>query len=132
MWNWVSARRWRPLVGAVLLLAALAALVNVRMIEFGFAQMHNTVGAILGSRGDYEGAAAEFSKALEEDPANVSAHYNLGVALSETGRLEDAVREFEQATRLHPGYREAWAALAEAREALARAAPPDTTERRSE
>jgi MYXO-CTERM domain-containing protein len=132
MWDWVSARRWRPLVGAVLLLAALAALVNVRMIEFGFAQMHNTVGAILGSRGDYEGAAAEFSKALEEDPANVSAHYNLGVALSETGHLEEAVREFEQATRLHPGYREAWTALAEAREALARAAPRDTTQGRSE
>ncbi len=106
---------------------------NVRMVEFGFAQMHNTVGAILGSRGDYDGAAAEFGKAIEEDPGNVSAHYNLGVALAETGRLEEAVREFEEATRLHPGYREAWAALAAAHEALAaRTASPDTTQRRSE
>jgi MYXO-CTERM domain-containing protein len=132
-WDWMRARRWRSLGGAAVAVAVLAVAVNVRMVEFGFAQMHNTVGAILGSRGDYEGAAAEFSKALEEDPTNVSAHYNLGVALSETGRLEEAVREFEQATRLHPGYREAWAALAAAHESLAaRTASPDTVTRRSE
>lgn len=132
LWGRVLARRWRSVAAAALVLAALAFIVNVHMIEFGFAQMHNTVGAILGSRGDYDGAAAEFSKAIEEDPANVSAHYNLGVALVETGRLEEAVREFERAVQLHPGYQEARTALAEAREALARTAPQDTTERRSE
>jgi tetratricopeptide (TPR) repeat protein len=132
LWDRARSRRWRSLSGAALALAGLAVLVNVHMIEFGFAQMHNTVGAILGSRGDYEGAAAEFSKAIEEDPANVSAHYNLGMALRETGRLDEAAREFERAITLYPGYEEARAALAETREALARTAPPDTTERRGE
>jgi len=132
VWGWVRARRWRPLAGAAVALAALGVLVNARMIEFGFAQMHNTVGAILGSRGDYDGAAVEFGKALEEDPANVSARYNLGMALRETGRLDEAAREFERAVALYPGYGEARAALAETREALARAAPADTTERRHE
>lgn len=132
MWDRLHARRWRSLAGAAAVAAALAMAVNAPMVEFGFAQMHNTVGAILGSRGDFRGAASEFGKAIEEDPGNVSAHYNLGVALAETGRLEEAVREFEEATRLHPGYREAWAALAQARAVLSRAAPQDTTERRTE
>ena len=101
MWDWVSARRWRPLVGAALLLAALAALVNVRMIEFGFAQMHNTIGAILGSRGDTK-APPPSSESARGGPGQRLRALQPRRRCSETGRLEEAVREFERAMRLHP------------------------------
>ena len=117
-----KARRWRQLVPIAAVLAVLAVAVNVHMIEFGFAPMHNSLGAILGSRGDFEGAAREFGMALAEDPANVSAHYNLGLALTRLGRHADAAREFERAIELYPGYEEARVALRDAREALGRAA----------
>lgn len=132
LWAFAREAKWRSLAGAGAVLAALAVGVNVPMVEFGFAQMHNTVGAILGDRGDYVDAAAEFRRAVEEDPDNISAHYNLGVALVETGDLEEAARAFERATRLYPGYREARAALAATLERIERAREADGSERRSE
>jgi tetratricopeptide (TPR) repeat protein len=100
------------------------------MVEFGFAPMHNAVGTILGGRGDYEGAAEAFSKAVAEDPGNISARYNLGLALAELGRLEEAARAFERAVELYPAYGEAREALARAREELSRRGTASAGERR--
>jgi predicted Zn-dependent protease len=69
--------------------------------------MHNTLGAILARRGDLSGAAAEFSAALDDNPADLSARRNLGLAYLELGRPEDAARELETAVSAHPGYFEA-------------------------
>jgi tetratricopeptide (TPR) repeat protein len=90
------------------------------MVEFGFAPMHNAVGAILGGRGNYEGAAEAFSKAIAEDPGNISAHYNLGLALAELRQFDEAARAFERAVELYPGYGEAREALARVRERASR------------
>jgi len=124
-----AARRWRQLAAAGAALAALAIAVNIHMIEFGFAPMHNTVGAILGSRGDFGGAAREFAAAVEEDPTNVSARYNLGLSLLELGRPADAEREFSRALEIYPGYEEARSALERARAAEVGGGPA-ATERR--
>jgi 4-amino-4-deoxy-L-arabinose transferase-like glycosyltransferase len=130
LWALARGRRWRPLAVAAVALAALAAGVNAPMVEFGFAPMHNAVGTILGGRGDYEGAAEAFSKAVAEDPGNISARYNLGLALAELGRLEEAARAFERAVELYPAYGEAREALARAREELSRRGTASAGERR--
>jgi tetratricopeptide (TPR) repeat protein len=116
----VRGRAWRTLAAIVAAVAILAVAVNVDTIEFGYHQMHNTVGAILGSRGDMEGAADAFGRALAENPADLSARRNLGVALYELGRYEEAAEHFRLAVRGHRGYHEAWIGLARALAALGR------------
>jgi tetratricopeptide (TPR) repeat protein len=111
-------RSWKPLVAAGILLFLLTAGVNVDILEFGSAQMHNTLGAILGSQGDFEAAAAEFELALDENPRDLSARYNAGLALIELGRLDEAAVHLRRAVDAHPRYFEAWNALARARAGL--------------
>ncbi len=110
----VRKRSWKALVAAGILLALLTAGINVDILEFGNAQMHNTLGAILGSRGDFEAAAAEFELALDENPRDLSARYNAGLALIELGRLDEAAVHLRRAVIAHPRYFEAWNALARA------------------
>jgi tetratricopeptide (TPR) repeat protein len=116
----VRGRAWRTLAAIGGAVAILAIAVNVDTIEFGYHQMHNTVGAILGSRGDIEGAAEAFGRALAENPADLSARRNLGVALHELGRYEEAAEHFRLAVGRHRGYHEAWIGLARSLAALGR------------
>jgi hypothetical protein len=113
-------RRWRALGAMLGSVGVLAVLVNVDTIEFGYSQMHNTVGAILGERGDMEGAADAFERALAENPLDLSARRNLGVALYELGRYGEAAEQFQLAVRGHRGYHEAWIGLARSLAALGR------------
>jgi len=112
--GFVRERRYRSLLPALVALALLAGAVNVDLVEFTTASMHNTVGAVLGRRGDMEGAAAAFSRAVEENPRDLSSRYNLGRALMELRRPAEAERHFRVATELHPGYHEAWIGLGRA------------------
>jgi len=109
------ARETRRLVVSLVVLVALAVAVNVDLVEFTIAPMYNTVGAILGGRGDMEGAASAFARAIEEDPRDLSSRYNLGRALMELRRPEEAETHFRMATTMHPGYHEAWIGLGRAR-----------------
>ena len=59
--------------------------------------VHNNVGALLAVQGDAEGARAAFERAGQVDPDYQTAHFNLGVLAEQDGRLDDALREFEQA-----------------------------------
>ncbi len=130
LWRTVRARAWRALVPALVALALLGAAVNVRTIEFGAAPMHNTLGALLGTRGDMEGAAREFAAAIEVSPNDLSARYNLGLSLLELGRQDEAIEHLETAVELHPGYHEASLALARAYFELGRLAEAETAARR--
>ena len=60
-------------------------------------------GARLHLAGDADGAAAAYGEALELDPANATAHNNLGFLLAQAGDLDEAVRHYETALRLDPG-----------------------------
>ncbi len=114
LWRTARGREWTKLAPALVVLALLVAAVNVRTIEFGAAPMHNTLGAVLGSRGDMEGAAREFAAAVDISPTDLSARYNLGLALLELGRAGEAAEHLETAVELHPGYHEASLSLARA------------------
>ena len=54
-------------------------------MEWGF--------ALISSR-EYEKAVAPLQAAVRMQPGNPSAHYNLGMALSRTGRTAEAEKEF--------------------------------------
>ncbi len=110
----LASRRWRAVAAVAAPAAVLALLVNVDLIEFSGAQMHNTMGAILAGRGDLQSAAVEFETALEENPGDVSARRNLGLTYLELGRYGDAKRELERAVAIHPRYIEAWLELGRA------------------
>lgn len=43
-----------------------------------------------------------FRKVLEIDPENVSAHWGMGIAYQDEGKLEQAISEFEQALEIKP------------------------------
>lgn len=110
----LASRRWRAVTVVAAPAAVLALLVNVNLIEFNAAQMHNTMGAILAGRGDLQSAAVEFETALEENPSDVSARRNLGLTYLELGRYGDARHELERAVAIHPRYIEAWLELGRA------------------
>jgi len=116
----LGQRRFRAFAGFAVALAILAAAVNVRTIEFGFAQMRNAYGALLGQQGNMEAAAKEFAKALEENPDDLSARYNLGVALLELGLYREAAGAFQGAIERYRNYYEAWLGLGKAYAALGR------------
>ena len=61
------------------------------------------LGAILiFGRHDYRQAEGVLSRAIELAPSNAQAHDWLGDALMAQGRLEEAIRQYEEATRLDP------------------------------
>ena len=48
-------------------------------------------------------------------PGDPETHYNLGIALGQTGKIEEAIEQYEYALRLKPDYIEAQNALARLR-----------------
>jgi Flp pilus assembly protein TadD len=57
--------------------------------------------------GYWKNGVTVFRHAIDVDPNNSMAHYNLGVVLSEHGRDDEAIREFFEAVRADPGNAEA-------------------------
>ena len=55
----------------------------------------------------YEASIQEWKKALELSPGEALAHNNLGVALAETGRVEEAITHYKKAIELSPRYADA-------------------------
>jgi tetratricopeptide (TPR) repeat protein len=64
------------------------------------------------------GAAEEFLMAVRENPDDLSSRYNLGLALLELDRYEEAAEHFEAAVARHPRYFEAWIGLGRALDGL--------------
>ena len=100
----------------------LSAAVGIDTVEFSFAAMHNAVGTIRGRQGDMAGAAEDFRKAVEANPDDLSARHNLGLALLELGRYDDAAGQLQQAVVRHPRYYEAWLGLGRAHAGAGRGA----------
>jgi 4-amino-4-deoxy-L-arabinose transferase-like glycosyltransferase len=123
LWAALRSRDFRTLSVVLLCVAVIAVAVGRDTIEFGFASMYNAVGGYLGRTGDMAGAAEQFRKAVKENPEDLSSRYNLGLALLELGRYEDAAVQFERAVRAHPRYFEAWIGLARARAGMGMVEP---------
>jgi len=50
---------------------------------------------------------SEYNEALRIDPNFAEAHFNLGVAYQEKGKLKEAIAEYEKALQIYPKYLEA-------------------------
>jgi tetratricopeptide (TPR) repeat protein len=59
-------------------------------------------------KGEFDDAIPAYRKAIELQPNDAHAHYNLGVALLEKGEPREASSSFETAIRLQPDFAEAY------------------------
>lgn len=57
-------------------------------------------GLALERQGDYEGAVTSYQLALRDQPHNVRILQDIAIALSKTGRLEEAIRHYRRALEL--------------------------------
>ncbi len=76
-------------------------------IEDGDAFVHNCLGALYGTLygiGEPEKAVLHYEKAIELAPGDAAAYSNLGVELSQAGRLEDAIEMYDTAIMLNVRY----------------------------
>ena len=60
------------------------------------------LGAAQRRTGDLEGGLRTWERALERDPTNGSAAYNLATALRGVGRIDESLRLFRRAIQLNP------------------------------
>jgi len=59
-------------------------------------------GLALERQGDYDGAITSYQLALRDDPNNVKTLQYIAIALSRTGRREEAIRQYRRALELAP------------------------------
>lgn len=72
------------------------------------AEMHYNMGVLFTQNKNYPLAVKEFLRALDFDPNNVKAHYNLGYIYSEQlDRHDEAMAHFEKYLELNPTGKEA-------------------------
>ncbi len=60
-------------------------------------------GVMMGMRGRYEDAAAQFQEAVRLDPLNIRAYNNLGITYFKMGRFNDAVECFLKVLEISSG-----------------------------
>src|SRR5580704_882041 len=63
-----------------------------------------TLANLFHDKGQPAPAIDQFQRAIQQEPisADADVHDNLGIALAATGRLDEAVSEFQQALKLQP------------------------------
>jgi spermidine synthase len=71
------------------------------------ADLHNTLGIALASRGEVREAIAEFGEALRLDPDSAMTEWHLGAALAAVGTRDEAVAHLRRSVQLDPGNGEA-------------------------
>ena len=59
------------------------------------------------ARGNAATAVEKYRKAVEAQPEDEDAHFNLGIALTRAGKIPEAKKEYEKALELFPDYAEA-------------------------
>jgi tetratricopeptide (TPR) repeat protein len=59
------------------------------------------IGKVMMQQEDYLGAIVEFRQVTEEEPENADAHYNLGMALQERERTDEAIESLNTARDLY-------------------------------
>lgn len=82
---------------------AILAILLVSLVAFGACKSVETTSAMLhNEHGNYDLAIAQAKKALENNPNDPEAHFQLGISYSYTGDMAGAYKEFMTAARLDP------------------------------
>ncbi|MCM1982371.1 tetratricopeptide repeat protein [Lyngbya confervoides] len=69
----------------------------------------HTSGIRKALQGDYQGAIADYSQAIELSPQNPEIYYNRGVAYYSVGNSPSAIADFNQTLQLDPAKAQAYA-----------------------
>jgi len=74
-----------------------------------YAYVSNLLGVLLSQyKKDHKEAEKLISRAIKLDPGVAEFHNNLGLCLQQQGKMEEAARAYERATRLNPKFVPAW------------------------
>nr|WP_306422129.1 tetratricopeptide repeat protein [Nostoc sp. CHAB 5715] len=60
------------------------------------------MGIALKNQGKLDEAIAQYRKAIQLDPKDADAYYNLGIALKNQGKLDEAIAQYRKAIQLDP------------------------------
>lgn len=82
--------------------------------------LQSLYGRALLETGDAEAATAAFHSAIEDDPGDFDAHFQLGQILRQRGSLDPALAQFQDALRARPGNPDVRYAIADAQAAAGR------------
>jgi tetratricopeptide (TPR) repeat protein len=74
------------------------------------------LGDMYQAGGQPDKALAAWEGARDIAPDNPDAHNKVGIAYMERRRYDDAIREFEAAVKVNPGFTESWFHLGEVHE----------------
>ena len=74
---------------------------------------YDNLGNALGLEGKYDEAVSAFQKALQLNPRDYLAEFNLGLSFVHQNRRDEAKTHFQAALRLQPDYPAARQALSE-------------------
>ncbi len=89
----------RPVIVA---LSALLLFMGTVSCKENTKEVLNSGGEGLFQQGNYNGAIVHFKNALEKDPNYAEARFNLGLAYLETGKVDQAEREFQKLQLQNP------------------------------
>jgi tetratricopeptide (TPR) repeat protein len=81
---------------------ALTLFKNLSDVESFSDRAYNNIGNVYAARKNFEGAIANYNKALEKNPNLVSAHYNLSQVYRETLMFDEGEKEYEEARKIDP------------------------------
>ena len=73
--------------------------------------IYNIYGTINNVLGNWNQSTICFSKAIKFDPTDVDSYYNMGIALDNLGKLEEAILSYTKAIELKPDFAIACEAL---------------------
>lgn len=101
-------RAYLPMVGLVLLVGAAAGAIHRRHQAAAWVASGLVVlalgAATLSRNAVWDTELSLWSDVVAKSPAKARPHVNLGLALQNAGRLEEAQRHYRRALEIHPGY----------------------------
>ena len=87
------------------------AYLQVIAAEAGSYSAFSNIGSIYLLRQQWQKAQKYLVNAVRLNPLNPEAHYNLGTALHQQGKLEEAIASYQEALAIRPSYPEAYGNL---------------------
>ncbi len=101
---------------AVIMSASAAVMLSAKSAYAQSAKAYVDQGVEKGKRGDFQGAIADFNKAIEIDPKYLRAYCNLGLAKARgLGDFEGAISHYDKCIEIDPESARAYVKRGEAR-----------------